>query len=85
MILIASWFLGKRGAPCRRRPFRPGRDGIRGDISLENRLASDGMHRRHTVVRTSRDIVGIAVFTKLAFFHVLQTPADDTPKPRLKL
>jgi hypothetical protein len=39
-------------------------------LALEHRLAADGVCRGHPIVRTGRDVVGVAMFTKLALFHL---------------
>ena len=38
-------------------------------LAFEDRFAGDGVHRRHPIVRTGRDLIGVAVFTELTFFH----------------
>ena len=38
-------------------------------FSLEHRRTRDGVHRRHSVLRTGGDLVGVAILTELAFFH----------------
>ena len=39
-------------------------------FSLEHRLTRYGVRRRHTVVGACGNIVGVAVLTKLTFFHL---------------
>src|SRR5687767_13559139 len=40
-------------------------------LPFEHRFARDRMDRRHPIVRTGRDVIGVAIFTELTLFHLL--------------